>query len=86
VRKADVLLIKLLSFHEQIPTSLGVMVYFVNASAKMFTVNFIKFRAHLVVVNGNLHNENVILVMKWTLIISSGSMFDLIQLLNFISK
>jgi hypothetical protein len=28
------------------PTSLKVMVYFVNASAKTYTVDSIKFRAH----------------------------------------
>jgi hypothetical protein len=40
-----VLLIKVFLFHEKIPTR--IMVYFVNASAKMYTVNSITFRAHL---------------------------------------
>jgi hypothetical protein len=43
------------------PTILRDMVYSVNASAKTYTVNSIQFRAHLV--KGNLHNEQVILVM-----------------------
>jgi hypothetical protein len=40
------------------------MVYFVNASAKTYTVKSIKFRPHFGdVVDGNLHNEQEILVM-----------------------
>jgi hypothetical protein len=55
-------------FHEKILSSLRVVVYFVNASAsKAYTqLNSIKFKAHVVMytsVQGNLHNEQVILVM-----------------------
>jgi hypothetical protein len=40
------------------------MEFFVNASAKTYTVNTITFRAHYGnVVKCNLHNEQVILVM-----------------------
>jgi hypothetical protein len=40
-------------------------VYFVNASAETHIVNSIKFRSHYFgdVVKGNLHNEQVILVI-----------------------